>query len=256
MATWIWILIVIVVVVVLGLAATVVARQRRTASLRQRFGPEYDRTVQAAQDRRAAEAELANRQAQRAQLDIKPLPADARIRFADEWRSVQELFVDQPASAVTAADGLVYRVMEARGYPMGNFAAQADLISVDHPDLVENYRAAHGIHERAQTQQISTEDLREALLRYRSLFDELLAPDGATGSTSASTPAGTGAQAAPATQAPGTTAPGTPAQETTATPAPGTQAAGGSGRVEPGATEADNTDLAAQDQPAGRRGVS
>ena len=90
---------------------------------------------------------------------------------------MQERFVDQPAQAATAADTLITRVMEARGYPMKDFDAQAELVSVDHPDTVENYRFAHAVRQRSQTQQASTEDLREALLRYRSLFDELLRPE-------------------------------------------------------------------------------
>jgi hypothetical protein len=182
MATWVWILIVIAVVVVVTLIA-MAARQRRTTALRQRFGPEYDRTMEAREDRRAAEADLREREKQRARLDIRPLPEDMRVRFGQEWQDVQERFVDQPSEAVVAADRLVYSVMEARGYPMGDFDAQADLVSVDHPEVVENYRFAHGIHERAQEQQTSTEDLREALLRYRSLFGELLRAhdDGQTG---------------------------------------------------------------------------
>ena len=88
-----------------------------------------------------------------------------RARFAQEWQGLQERFVDQPSDAVVGADRLVYNVMETRGYPMGNFDAQADLVSVDHPEVVENYRFAHGIRERVQAQQASTEDLREALLR-------------------------------------------------------------------------------------------
>ena len=173
MATWVWILIVIAAVVVVAIIA-VAARQRRTAALRQRFGPEYERAVQAREGRRSAEAELRDREKQRAQLDIRPLPEEMRMRFAQEWREVQERFVDQPSEAVVAADKLVYSVMETRGYPMGDFDAQTDLVSVDHPDVVENYRVAHGIRERAQAQHASTEDLREALLRYRSLFNELL----------------------------------------------------------------------------------
>jgi hypothetical protein len=176
MATWVWILIVIAVVVVVAVIA-MAARQRRTTALRQRFGPEYDRAVEAREGRRPAEADLRDREKQRAQLDIRPLPEGMRVRFAEEWRDVQAHFVDQPSDAVVAADRLVYSVMEARGYPMGDFDAQADLVSVDHPDVVENYRFAHGIHQRAQVQQAGTEDLREALLRYRSLFDELLKAD-------------------------------------------------------------------------------
>lgn len=173
MAIWVWILIAIAVVVVVAFVA-MAARQRRTTALRQRFGPEYDRAVEGRQDRRAAEADLRERERQRARLDIRPLPDNMRARFAQDWQELQERFVDQPSEAVMAADRLVYSVMEARGYPMGDFEAQADLVSVDHPEVVENYRFAHGVHGRAQTRQASTEDLREALLRYRSLFDELL----------------------------------------------------------------------------------
>lgn len=183
MAVWVWILIAIAAVVVVALVA-VTARQRRTTALRQRFGPEYERAVEARDGRRPAEADLRERERQRAQLDIRPLPESMRVRFAQEWRDLQERFVDQPSDAVVAADRLVYSVMETRGYPMGDFDAQADLVSVDHPDVVENYRFAHSIRERAQEQPTSTEDLREALLRYRSLFDELLsAHDGQAGVT-------------------------------------------------------------------------
>jgi hypothetical protein len=164
-------------VVVIALIAMAV-RQRRATALRERFGPEYDRAVEAREDRRAAEAELRDREKQRARLDIKPLPEGTRARFAQEWQDVQERFVDQPQEAVVTADRLLYSVMDARGYPVGDFDAQADLVSVDHPEVVEDYRFAHGICERAGTQQVSTEDLREALLHYRSLFSELLRADG------------------------------------------------------------------------------
>ena len=170
MATWAWILI-IVVVIALGVLAV---RQRRAAALRRRFGPEYERAVETQEDRRAAEAELREREKQHALLNIRPLPEDLRARFAQQWQDLQERFVDEPPEAVVAADRLVYIVMDARGYPMGDFDTQADLVSVDHPQVVENYRMAHGLHERAQARQASTEDLREALLRYRSLFEELL----------------------------------------------------------------------------------
>jgi hypothetical protein len=177
MASWVWILIVIAAVVVIALIAMAV-RQRRATALRERFGPEYDRAVEAREDRRAAEAELRDREKQRARLDIKPLPEETRARFAQEWQDVQERFVDQPQEAVVTADRLLYSVMDARGYPVGDFDAQADLVSVDHPEVVEDYRFAHGICERAGTQQVSTEDLREALLHYRALFSELLRADG------------------------------------------------------------------------------
>ena len=177
MATWVWVVIAIGLVAVIALLA-VGARKRSTVMLRERFGPEYDRAVENRADRHEAEADLRAREKQRAQFDVKPLPEATRLSFADEWRDVQEHFVDQPAQAVTDADTLITRVMEARGYPMKDFDAQAELVSVDHPDIVENYRFAHAMRQRSQTQQASTEDLREALLRYRSLFDGLLRPEG------------------------------------------------------------------------------
>jgi len=180
MATWVWVVIAIAVVVVVALVA-VGARNRRTAALRDRFGPEYDRAIENSDDRRTAEAGLRARERERAQFDIKPLPEATRLRFAGEWRDLQERFVDEPAQAAAEADALITRVMEAQGYPMKDFDAQAELVSVDHPDTVENYRFAHAVQQRAQTQQASTEDLREALLRYRSLFDELLRPEGNDG---------------------------------------------------------------------------
>jgi hypothetical protein len=177
MAAWVWVVIVIAVVVVVALVV-MGARKRRTAMLRGHFGPEYDRAVENSEDQRAAEANLRAREKQRAEFDLQPLPEATRLGFASEWRDLQERFVDQPAQATGAADTLITRVMEARGYPMKDFDAQAELISVDHPDTVENYRFAHAVQQRAETQQASTEDLREALLRYRSLFDELLRPEG------------------------------------------------------------------------------
>lgn len=189
MAAWIWILIVIAAVVVVALIA-MTARRRRTTVLRQRFGPEYDRAVQARQGQRAGEADLRERERQRAQLDIKPLPEATRARFAQEWQDVQERFIDQPSDAVLAGDRLVYRVMKERGYPVGDFDSQADLVSVDHPEVVENYRFAHGVREQAQ--QASTEDLRKALLRYRSLFSELLRADGDGADVTANQGSGSG----------------------------------------------------------------
>jgi hypothetical protein len=176
MATWFWILIFIVVVLI-ALAAVMAARRRRTMALRERFGPEYDRTVGAREDQRAAEADLRDRERQRARLDIKPLSEAARVRYTEQWRVIQQDFVDQPEEATTAGYDLVNWVMAERGYPMQDFDARADLVSVDHPGVVDNYRVAHGIHERARQHQASTEDLREALLRYRSLFEDLLRPD-------------------------------------------------------------------------------
>ena len=174
MTAWTWVLIAVGIVVVVALLATALFSQRRTARLRRNFGPEYDREVQAREGRRRAEAELRGREKQRARYEIKPLPAQTRVRFVAEWRDLQERFVDQPSNAVVAADGLVTRLMGARGYPTDGFPAQATLISVDHPDVVDNYRHAHGVYDRAGSQQADTEDLRGAFLHYRLLFDRLI----------------------------------------------------------------------------------
>jgi hypothetical protein len=193
-ATWAWVLIGIAIAVVVVALVGMALRERRTARLRARFGAEYDRATEERQGRRAAESDLRNRQKQRAKLNITSLPEPARARYAEQWRELQERFIDQPSSAVIAADVLVRQVMGDEGYPVDDFARQADLVSVDHPRVVENYRTAHGVCERTQTHQASTEDMRTALLSYRSLFDELLAtsPDGAGGGDAdmGSTPGG------------------------------------------------------------------
>lgn len=195
MAAWIWVVIAVVVVLVVLALVAAAARRRRSAALRDHFGPEYERTVRARDSRRAAEADLLERERQRAQLDIRPLPEPARARYAEQWGLLQQSFVDQPVNAVVSADGLVRTVMAEEGYPVHDFEAQSGLVSVDHPHVVENFRVARDIHERARAQRASTEDLREAMLRYRSLFDELLhtgvaggspAAGGATGSTAGS----------------------------------------------------------------------
>jgi hypothetical protein len=175
-AGWIWILIVVaVVLIVLALVAGLAARRRRSAALRQRFGPEYERTVQARDGRRPAEAELRNRQKQREQFTITPLPEPARRRYLEQWRELQTRFVDGPSSVIIEADNLVRQVMGAEGYPVDDFAAGIRLVSVDHPRVADDYRTAHDVYERTRTDEATTEDMRRALLGYRSLLDELLA---------------------------------------------------------------------------------
>src|SRR5215472_923588 len=222
MATWVWILIAIVAVIAVALAAGIAVMRRRTAALRQHFGGEYDRTVRSREDRRAAEADLRTRQRQRARLTIKQLPEPTRIRFIEEWRGVQEGFVDHPAQAVSTADGLVKRVMEARGYPDGDFEELACLVSVDHPEAVENYRLAHGVRERAAMLRASTEDLRQAMLLYRSLFLELIQPDGAEASDIAGRASARAATAGAANAGDAVAGPGTAGRRTgaIAVPAP------------------------------------
>ena len=177
MQPWGWVLLIVVLVVVV-IAVAVLTRQRRTANLRDRFGPEYDRTMQGTDDRRGAEQQLLDRARRRDKLDIRPLPEAARARYADQWRAIQERFIDDPAGSVGSAHTLLEQVMAERGYPTSNFEEQADLVSVDHPGVVDNYRAAYAVYQRQSSGQASTEDLRDALVRYRSLFQDLLRPEG------------------------------------------------------------------------------
>jgi hypothetical protein len=168
----IWLLI-IVIVALLVVVGVLFHRQRQSAQLRAGFGPEYDRVVSERGDQREAEAELRERRDRRRSYDIKPLGATARDRYAERWRATQANFVDQPASALTEADGLLEEVMRERGYPVEDFEQQAADVSVDHPDVVEHYREAHAIHRKRQA---STEDLRQAMVHYRALFSKLLEP--------------------------------------------------------------------------------
>jgi hypothetical protein len=175
MPTWGWILIAVAVVVVIALVlARPALQRRRTARLKQTFGPEYDRTITQSGDQRAAEAELAARAQNRKKLDIVALSPEAANRYATHWRNVQTSFVDSPARAVGEADSLVIEVMRERGYPVDDFEQRAADVSVDHPQLVENYRAAHRIHLTQREREINTEEQRQALVHYRALFDELL----------------------------------------------------------------------------------
>ncbi|MGE5135105.1 MAG: hypothetical protein ACM32E_19620 [Gemmatimonadota bacterium] len=229
MTAWVWVLIAVIVLVVAGLVAVSAsrrARERRTAALRERFGPEYDRAVQARADQGAAEAELRSREQQRAALDIRPLPEGMKAGFAGEWRAVQEQFVDEPAEAVVAGDRLVSRVMEARGYPAGGFGERADLVSVDHPELVEDYRYAYRIRQRAETGRVGTEELRQALLRCRSLFNALLEPGDGTASQAQEPPAAERTAREPA-----------PAESVAAEPAPAEPVAAEPAPAEPVAAE-------------------
>lgn len=173
MATLLWIIIALVVIAAIALAV-MASRKRRSTALREHFGPEYERTVGQAEDPRAAEAELRSRTKQREQLEITPLAPDARAHYSEQWEAAQQEFVDDPVRSLGVADRLVTSVMRDRGYMADDFDSRADLISVDHPHVVENFRVAHDIQGRAATGHASTEDLRTALLRYRSLFEELI----------------------------------------------------------------------------------
>ncbi len=169
-----------VLVALVALVVVVIAvgyffmRKRRSQVLRERFGPEYDRVVKNEGDVHRGEDVLEFRAKRREKLQIRALSPSDRSNFASQWTMVQAQFVDAPKSAVSRADELVNEVMKARGYPVGDFAERAADISVDHPVVVENYRAAHAIALRHNSGQASTEDLRQAMVHYRSLFNELL----------------------------------------------------------------------------------
>jgi hypothetical protein len=174
MDTWVWIVIAAVAAVVVLGVLWGAARTRRTRSLQDRFGREYDRTVDHAGDRREAERELREREKRHEELDLRPLAPEARDRYVEDWRATQGRFVDDPTGAVKEADALVQRVMKDRGYPVDDFEQRAADISVEHPELVEKYRTAHGIAQASERGEASTEDLRHSVRHYRTLFVELL----------------------------------------------------------------------------------
>jgi hypothetical protein len=176
MPAWAWVLIGIGVVVVLAAIAWQMVARRRTGRLQSRFGDEYDRMVESAESRRLAEAELQAREERRDRLDIRPLSQTARARYVEMWRVTQAQFVDEPREAVTAADRLIQSVMSDRGYPVEDFEQRAADVSVDHPQVVENYRAGHRLATATSDGPDATEELRQAMRHYRALFDELVEP--------------------------------------------------------------------------------
>ena len=174
--TQIAIAIAVVVLVVAGIAIWLFIRKRRTEKLRTQFGgTEYTRAVKEGGSRRQAEAALDKRAERVEGLHIRPLGPGDRARFVESWRKVQARFVDGPGGAVTEADQLLGDVMSTRGYPVSNFEQRAADISVDYPLVLENYRAAHEIAVRQTRGQASTEELRQAMIHYRTLFEELVA---------------------------------------------------------------------------------
>ncbi len=168
------IIFVVAAVVIAALLVWIGLSLRRSQALHAHFGPEYERLVQAVGDKRKAEAELDARQRRVQKLHIQPLPEDQLGRYRESWRGVQTRFVDDPKRAVAEADRLVGEVMNARGYPVADFEQRAADVSVDHPNVVMHYRAAHELAARSADQQASTEDFRQGLIHYRELFDDLL----------------------------------------------------------------------------------
>jgi hypothetical protein len=192
MPGWAWAIIVVAAVVLVAIVVWRALATRRTRTLQGRFGSEYDRTLEGAESKRDAEGELKARAERRDELDIRPLAPGARERYVAEWRRVQARFVDEPDGAVREADALIQSVMAERGYPMDDFDQRAADVSVDHPDVVENYREGHRLARASALGDGTTEDLRQAMQHYRALFDELveegsdaaLARDRATGPAS------------------------------------------------------------------------
>ena len=178
MDTWVWIVIAAAAVALVVLAVVWnAARAKRSGALKDTFGREYDRTVEQAGDQREAERELRERQKQYDELELKPLSAESRDRYVRRWQSTQARFVDDPKGAVAEADTLVQEVMKERGYPTDDFDRRVADISVEHPDLVEKYRTAHGIAQASERNEASTEDLRHSVRHYRALFAVLLETD-------------------------------------------------------------------------------
>ena len=180
MPAWSWVVIAAAVVIAVALLVVVtrsVNRRKRTERLKKHFGPEYERAVGEAGDQGAAEKELVARERKRQKLDIVALSPESRAKYAEHWHTVQTAFVDDPSRAVGDADRLVTEVMRERGYPIDDFDQRASDISVDHPNVVEHYRAAHVIHLAQEKGDIGTEAQREAFVHYRALFEKLLEKD-------------------------------------------------------------------------------
>jgi hypothetical protein len=172
MPTWLIVVIVIVAVAVLGAVIWLVTQEMQRKRLQQRFGPEYDRAVKESDNPRAAQRELAERERRHKELDIRPLSASARERYTQQWAHVQEDFVDHPAAAVEEADRLLVALMAERGYPTEGYEQQLQDLSVRHAKTLEHYRAAHTTQQKRDG--ASTEDLRDAMVRYRTVFEDLL----------------------------------------------------------------------------------
>jgi len=167
-------IILIAVIVIAAVAAWGMLQKRRTTTLRSRFGPEYERAVGEYGNRSRAEKALERRAERTEKYQIRSLSREEQQRFSDEWRRAQGHFVDEPAGAIREADELVAEVMRTRGYPMADFDRRAEDLSVDHPHVIRNYRAAHDIALADQEGRSNTEDLRRGMVHYRELFDELL----------------------------------------------------------------------------------
>ncbi len=168
-------LIILAIVAILAVVGGwLLLNKRRSEHLRTRFGAEYDRQVEEKGSRAKAEADLAEREKRVGKLTIRPLSPADQDRFLDRWTKVQATFVDDPERSIDYADALLAEVMSARGYPVSDFDQRAGDISVDHPNVVQHYRAGHDIAVRHSRGEADTDELRQALIHYRSLFEELV----------------------------------------------------------------------------------
>jgi hypothetical protein len=168
------VILIVVLLVVLFAAGWFLGELMRSRRLRNRFGPEYDRSVGAAESRRAAERELTAREKRYAQLKLRPLSDSARAGYTEQWARVQERFVDDPGDTVLEADELVHAVMRDRGYPTDGFEQQAADLSVEHGAVINHYRDGYHIRTRHDRAEATTEDLRQALVHYRKIFQSLV----------------------------------------------------------------------------------
>jgi hypothetical protein len=177
MSGLVWVLVAIAVVCVLAAAIAGAVRKSRTRRLRGRFGPEYDRTLEGASSKKEAEAELGRRADRRDGFQVRAIPTEERRLYAEQWQEIQARFVDAPADSVQEADVLVTRVMREAGYPVESFDDRSEFVSVDHPHLVEDYRQAHRIAVADTGGKVTTEDRRQGMVHFRSLFEALLGDD-------------------------------------------------------------------------------
>jgi len=175
--TTLLVLVAVVFLVIGVLLAMAFTRFQRTRDLRERFGPEYERAIKEAGDKRQAENELKARLEHVKSLDIHPLSAEDVERFTVEWKATQADFVDEPHAAIQKADQLIREVMKARGYPVEDFEQRAADISVDYPDLVNDYRGLHLIAVKDEDDEVSTEEMRQAMVHGRALFEDLVQPE-------------------------------------------------------------------------------
>jgi hypothetical protein len=168
------IVLIVALVAAISVAAWLFMQKQRSDKLQERFGPEYDRALADHKDQKSAERELEHRAERVEHLQLRPLSAAERDQFVTRWKSVQAQFVDDPSAATEEADDLVGQVMATRGYPVGDFEQRAADVSVDHPRVVEHYRAGHALALRSARGDADTEDLRQAFVHFRALFEDLL----------------------------------------------------------------------------------